>query len=64
MGGSRARAAGGIGAMWLLADGADPPWLFSGGLFLHSLASALLIRMCTQAPQASAAKVLAWRPLP
>ncbi|SEF84564.1 Peptidoglycan/LPS O-acetylase OafA/YrhL, contains acyltransferase and SGNH-hydrolase domains [Saccharopolyspora kobensis] len=53
----------GIGAMWLLADGVDSRWLFTGGLFVHSLAAALLIRLCAQAPQALVAKGLAWRPL-
>ncbi|MFD0656955.1 acyltransferase family protein [Thermocatellispora tengchongensis] len=39
----------GIGAVWLLADGTDSPWLFTGGLFAHSLAAALLIGLCAGA---------------
>ncbi|MDA3647877.1 acyltransferase [Saccharopolyspora indica] len=52
-----------IGAMWFLADGVDSPWLFTGGIFAHSLAAALLIRLCAQAPHALVGKALAWRPL-
>lgn len=53
----------GIGAVWLLADGTDSPWLFTGGLFAHSLAAALLIGLCVRAPHAMVARALAWRPL-
>ncbi|KAA5835046.1 acyltransferase [Saccharopolyspora hirsuta] len=53
----------GIGATWFLVDGVDSWWLFTGGLFAHSLAAALLIRLCAQAPSTPVAKVLAWRPL-
>ncbi|MFJ9908918.1 acyltransferase family protein [Streptomyces sp. NPDC101152] len=55
--------AAGIGTAWLLVDGVNSLWLFTGGLFAHSLASALLIALCVQAPQALVAKVLAWQPL-
>ncbi|MFC0105953.1 acyltransferase family protein [Kibdelosporangium aridum] len=53
----------GIGTAWLLVDGVNSVWLFTGGLFAHSLASALLIGLCVQAPQALVAKVLAWQPI-
>jgi peptidoglycan/LPS O-acetylase OafA/YrhL len=55
--------AAGIGAMWLLADGTDSPWLFRGGLFVHSLASALLIGLCARTPQAPVTRAFAWGPL-
>ena len=53
----------GLGAAWLLVDGVDSLWLFTGGLFAHSLASALLIGLCVRAPHALAAKVFSWQPL-
>ncbi|WP_030158580.1 acyltransferase [Glycomyces sp. NRRL B-16210] len=53
----------GIGAIWLIADGVDSPWLYSGGLFAHSLLSALLIVLCAERPDALVSKVFAWRPL-
>jgi peptidoglycan/LPS O-acetylase OafA/YrhL len=54
--------AAGIGTAWLLADGTDSG-LFTGGLFLHSLAAALLIGLCAQTPHSMLARVLAWQPL-
>jgi hypothetical protein len=36
----------GIGAAWLLVDGVDSLCLFTGGLFAHSPASAVLIGLC------------------
>ncbi|MEG8183208.1 acyltransferase [Nocardia terpenica] len=53
----------GIGAMWSLADGANSRWLYTGGLFAHSLACAVLIGSCARAPHTVVAKVLAWQPL-
>ncbi|MFD2422756.1 acyltransferase family protein [Amycolatopsis pigmentata] len=55
--------AAGLGAMWLLVDGVNSPWLFEGGLFAHSLAAALLVGLCAQAPRSVVAKALAWEPL-
>ncbi|MBP2324941.1 peptidoglycan/LPS O-acetylase OafA/YrhL [Kibdelosporangium banguiense] len=56
--------AAGIGTAWFLADGVNSLWLFTGGLFGHSLASALLIGLCVQAPEGSLlTRVLAWQPL-
>jgi peptidoglycan/LPS O-acetylase OafA/YrhL len=53
----------GIGVSWWLADGTASPWLFTGGLFAHSLAAALLVGLCVQAPQAWVAKALGRPPL-
>ncbi|WP_199044299.1 acyltransferase family protein [Glycomyces salinus] len=52
-----------LAAAWVLADGVASPWLFNGGLAAHSLASALLIGLCANAPRTPAARALAWRPL-
>jgi peptidoglycan/LPS O-acetylase OafA/YrhL len=53
----------GLGTAWWLVDGVNSLWLFTGGLFAHSLAAALLIGLCAQAPHALVAKVLAGQPL-
>jgi peptidoglycan/LPS O-acetylase OafA/YrhL len=53
----------GLAAAWVLADGVNSSWLFTGGLFAHSLASALLIGLCARAPHALVARVLSWPPL-
>jgi len=58
-----ALVAAGIGVSWSLADGTTSRWLFTGGLFAHSLAAALLIGLCVQAPRTWVAKVLSWQPL-
>ena len=55
--------AAGIGTAWWRVDGVGSWWLFTGGLFAHSLAAALLIGLCVRAPQTLVAKVLAWRTL-
>ncbi|MFI7450133.1 acyltransferase family protein [Nonomuraea sp. NPDC049714] len=55
--------AAGMGAAWWFTDGVRSGWLFTGGLFLHSLAGALLVGLCVQAPHALVARALAWRPL-
>lgn len=49
-----------LGTMWLLADGVGSSWLFTGGLFVHSLAAALLIGLCQRTVVGTA---LCWRPL-
>jgi peptidoglycan/LPS O-acetylase OafA/YrhL len=54
---------GGIAILWALADGTTSPWLFTGGLFAHSVAAALLIGLCAQAPRTGVAAALAWPPL-
>jgi peptidoglycan/LPS O-acetylase OafA/YrhL len=53
----------GIGTMWSLADGVNSHWLFTGGLFAHSLAAALLIGLCVQTPHVWVAELLARKPL-
>ncbi|GAA0623409.1 acyltransferase [Kutzneria viridogrisea] len=53
----------GIGTAWLFVDGVNSWWLFTGGLFAHSLAAALLIGLCVQAPHVLVVKLLAWQPL-
>ncbi|MET7999462.1 acyltransferase family protein [Nonomuraea glycinis] len=53
----------GMGVAWALVDGVDSAWLFTGGLFLHSLAGALLVGLCVQAPHTVVARALAWQPL-
>lgn len=42
----------GILVFWFLADGIEWPWLFTGGLFAHALASALLIGLIAEATAA------------
>ncbi|MFI6166484.1 acyltransferase family protein [Nocardia sp. NPDC051052] len=53
----------GIGAMWSLADGVNSLWLYTGGLFIHSLACAVLIGSCVRESNTVVAKILAWQPL-
>ncbi|MDA8369726.1 MAG: acyltransferase [Nocardiopsaceae bacterium] len=53
----------GTGTAWSLVAGVNSLWLFTGGLFAHSLASALLVTLCAQEPRSLVAHVLAWRPL-
>ncbi|MFK0292811.1 acyltransferase family protein [Streptomyces sp. NPDC090442] len=47
----------GIGAAWVLTDGQNAPGLFRGGLFVHSLAAALLIALLAQAPDGRAGRL-------
>ena len=53
----------GLGLAWLTVDGSASPGLFSGGLFAHSLASAMLIGLCVQAPGSAVSRVLSVAPL-
>jgi peptidoglycan/LPS O-acetylase OafA/YrhL len=53
----------GIGVTWLAVDGVGSWWLFRGGLFAHSLASALLVGLVVRAPDTVTARVLGWPPL-
>ncbi|WP_150255648.1 acyltransferase family protein [Nocardiopsis deserti] len=53
----------GVGTAWALVEGADAPWLFTGGLFAHSLAAALLIGLCAREPRSLVSRALSWRPL-
>lgn len=52
----------GLGTSWLLVDETSP-WLFTGGLFAHSLGSALLVALCAQRPGGTLARALGWWPL-
>ncbi|MFG1927315.1 acyltransferase family protein [Cryptosporangium sp. NPDC048952] len=58
-----AALAAGLGTAWLVVDGADDQWLFTGGLLVHSLASAALIGACVRAPGSTVARLLAVPPL-
>ncbi len=62
-GGVLALVAVGIATVWVLVDGVNTWWLYTGGLFLHSLAGALLVGLCVQAPRTVVARVLAWHPV-
>jgi peptidoglycan/LPS O-acetylase OafA/YrhL len=53
----------GIGGLWLLADGVRSRWLFTGGLFVHSLAAAVLIALCVRNQGTVVARALSWWPL-
>ncbi|MGK5637079.1 hypothetical protein ACSNOK_01970 [Streptomyces sp. URMC 126] len=48
----------GIGAVWVLTDGQNAPGLFRGGLFVHSLAAALLIALLAHAPHGRAGRLV------
>ncbi|MEU3648054.1 acyltransferase [Lentzea sp. NPDC034063] len=52
-----------IGVLWGLADGTGSSWLYTGGLFAHSLVSALLIGLGARTPEALVTRALSWRPL-
>src|SRR3954451_2312990 len=52
-----------IGMSWFLVDGPSSRWLFHGGLFVHSLLSALLVALCAARPQAGASRTIGWAPL-
>ncbi|MFI0764177.1 acyltransferase family protein [Streptomyces sp. NPDC021218] len=49
--------AGGLVAAWAMAEGEKAPRLFQGGLFLHSLAAAVLIALMAQVPGTRAARI-------
>ncbi|MFD9894293.1 acyltransferase family protein [Amycolatopsis sp. NPDC059027] len=53
----------GLAVTWSLVDGEKSLWLFRGGLFAHSLAAALVVALCAQAPRSWVARVLASPPL-
>jgi peptidoglycan/LPS O-acetylase OafA/YrhL len=52
-----------IGVMWVVADGPGSPWLFRGGLFAHSLLSALIVAGSAARPNAPISRVIGWEPL-
>jgi peptidoglycan/LPS O-acetylase OafA/YrhL len=53
----------GIATMWALADGTASAWLFTGGLFAHSVASAALIGLCVHRPASVLSRILGAWPL-
>lgn len=53
----------GIAAYWCTADGQASPGLFHGGLFLHSLAAALLIALIARSPRTPVGRGLGAPPL-
>lgn len=53
----------GIAATWVLVSGVEAPFLFAGGLFVHSAAAAVLIALCAEAPGLRVARAFSWRPL-
>ena len=52
-----------IGLSWFLIDGPSSSWLFHGGLFAHSLLSALLVAACVARPTAAVSRWIGWGPL-
>src|SRR3954454_15509958 len=52
-----------IGTAWFVVDGPTSRWLFHGGLFVHSLLSALLVAVCAASPRARASRPIGWAPL-
>jgi peptidoglycan/LPS O-acetylase OafA/YrhL len=52
-----------IAAAWYGIDGPSSPWLFHGGLFVHSLLSAALVAGCAAWPAAAPSRWLGWTPL-
>jgi peptidoglycan/LPS O-acetylase OafA/YrhL len=52
-----------IGTSWFLVDGPSSQWLFRGGLFVHSLLSALLVALCAANPRAVASRSIGVAPL-
>ncbi|GAA3584322.1 acyltransferase [Amycolatopsis ultiminotia] len=53
----------GIAALWVFADGTGSGWLYTGGLFAHSLVAALLIGLFAGHPRALVSRLFAGRPL-
>ncbi|MBD0742709.1 acyltransferase [Streptomyces sp. CBMA152] len=47
----------GLAVAWAMTDGEKAPMLFKGGLFLHSLAAAVLIVLMAQVPGTRAARI-------
>ncbi|MCP2259804.1 Peptidoglycan/LPS O-acetylase OafA/YrhL, contains acyltransferase and SGNH-hydrolase domains [Streptoalloteichus tenebrarius] len=48
---------------WFVVDGTGSASLFQGGLFLHSLVSALVVALCAQAPDAPVSRLLGVSPV-
>lgn len=54
---------GAIGVFWVVAAGPASPWLFRGGLFAHSLLSALIVAGSAAQPHAPISRLIGWEPL-
>ncbi|MEY2554626.1 MAG: hypothetical protein QOC57_2486 [Ilumatobacteraceae bacterium] len=52
-----------VGSFWVLVNGPSSPWIFKGGLFAHSLMSALIIAGCAARPNAAVTRWIGWAPL-
>ena len=52
-----------IGLSWFLVDGPGSPWLFHGGLYTHSLLSAVLVAGCAARPEATVSRLIGWAPI-
>ena len=48
---------------WCSINGPSSTWLFHGGLFIHSLLSAMLVAGCAARPDAAASRWIGWAPL-
>ena len=48
---------------WCSINGPASTWLFHGGLFFHSLLSAVLVAGCAARPDAAASRWIGWGPL-
>jgi peptidoglycan/LPS O-acetylase OafA/YrhL len=58
-----AAIAAAIGLAWWLVDGPSSTWLFRGGLFAHSLLSAVLVAGCAARPDAAISRWIGWAPI-
>ncbi|SDG48172.1 Peptidoglycan/LPS O-acetylase OafA/YrhL, contains acyltransferase and SGNH-hydrolase domains [Lentzea fradiae] len=52
-----------LAVSWVLANGVDSVWLFTGGLFAHSVCAAVLVALTAQSPDTVVAKGLSRPPL-
>ena len=52
-----------IGLFWVLVNGPSSPWIFRGGLFVHSLLAGLLVAGCAAQPDAAITRWIGWAPL-
>ena len=52
-----------IGLFWVLVNGPSSPWIFRGGLFVHSLLAGLLVAGCAARPAAAVTRWIGWAPL-
>ena len=52
-----------LGLFWVLVNGPSSPWIFRGGLFIHSLLAALLVAGCAARPDAAITRWIGLAPL-